>query len=96
MEDKGGRGDRWSPAGILNLCGFNILGGGGGGKAVISSNVSSEFSECPVRKVLLSAVMLNMLNHVESPSPPNISFSCHVEYVECFGNYQGLFSGGGG
>ena len=49
--------------------------------------------DIPKKKVLLSAVMLNMLNHVESPLK-NASFSCHVEYVEyveCFGNYEGPF-----
>ena len=44
-----------------------FFGGGGGGKVAISNNFSG-ISECPVQKVLLSAVMLNMLNHVESPS----------------------------
>ena len=40
-----------------------------------------------------------MLNHVESPSLKKASFSCHVksvEYVECFGNYEGPFFWGGG
>ena len=63
------------------------------------SNKFSEISECPVQKVLLSAVMLNMLNHVEFPSKKT-SFSCHVEYVEyveCFGRYEAppFFEGGG-
>ena len=43
--------------------------------------------------------MLNMLNHVESPLRKNASFSCHVEYVEyveCFGNYEGPFDFGRG
>ena len=78
----------------------HFLGGGGGGKLAISNDFSG-ISECPVQKVVLSAVMLNMLNHVESPSKKNASFSCHVEYVEyveCFGNYEGpfFFGGGGG
>ena len=55
---------------MLNM--LNVLGtmrgpffGGGGGKLAISNDFSG-ISKCPVQKVLLSAVMLNMLNHVES------------------------------
>ena len=75
--------------------------GEGGGVKVASSNNFSGISECPVQKVLLSAVMLNVLNHVESPSPQDMLLSAvmlnMLNMLNVLGTMRGpLFLGGGG
>ena len=86
---------------------FNVLGtiktlfclAGMGGKVVISSNFS-EISECPVQKMFLSAVMLNMLSHVESPPPLNVLLSDvmlnMLNMLNVLGTMRALLGGRGG
>ena len=48
------------------------------------------------KKVLLSAVMLNMLNHVESPPPKMVLSAVMLNMLNVLGTIRTFFGGGGG